>query len=174
MQGLHIRFIDMMDYHYVEGKESGGFNDRIQPNWTPPGVVFPIMWLLIIAPLRATSSMMLVNSLGGYLSLPLMSLMLHLTCGDVWNTINNTEKRFGTSVLAISTVYASALHAAYRYYEVDQMAGTLLGATAIWLTIASCLIIQTWRLNVNEEGEKDSILPRKVEGKKSLTSFAWF
>jgi hypothetical protein len=57
---------------------------------------------------------------------------------------------------------------------VDQMAGTLLGATAIWLTIASCLIIQTWRLNVNEEGEKDSILPRKVEGKKSLTSFAWF
>jgi len=150
-----------------------GFNDRIQPSWTPPGVVFPIMWLLIIAPLRATSSTFVVDAMGGYLSLPLMSLMLHLTIGDIWNTINNTEKRFGTSVVGVSAVWASALHAAYRYYEVDPLAGQLLGATAIWLTIASALIFQTWRLNVDENGEKASLLPTKVVGEESVTKFSW-
>uniref|UniRef100_A0A7S3QJU8 Uncharacterized protein n=1 Tax=Chaetoceros debilis TaxID=122233 RepID=A0A7S3QJU8_9STRA len=157
----------------VEGEKSNGFKDRVQPSWTPPGVVFPIMWLLIIGPLRATSSTMIIESLGGYFSLPLMSLMLHLTCGDIWNTINNTEKRFGTSVLGISTVYFSALHAAYRYYEVDPLAGKLLGATAIWLTIASALIIDTWRLNPDQNGERGSLLPRKAVGEESVTTFSW-
>mmetsp|Transcript_8707 Transcript_8707/g.10984 ORF Transcript_8707/g.10984 Transcript_8707/m.10984 type:complete len:315 (-) Transcript_8707:87-1031(-) len=159
-----------------EGEEGGsaGFNDRIQPSWTPPGFIFPIVWILIVSPLRATSSTILINSLGGYFTLPLMSLMLHLTCGDVWNTINNTEKRYGTSVLGISFVYFSALHAAWRYYEANAFAGELLAATAIWLTIASSLIIQTWRLNVNDDGEKESILPVKVDGEESKTQFSWF
>ena len=155
-----------------EGK-SDGFKDRNQPSWTPPGVVFPIMWLLIIGPLRATSSMMIINELGGYLTLPLMSFMLHLSCGDIWNTINNTEKRYGTAVLGIGTVYLSALHAAWRYYQVNPMAGELLGATAIWLTIAGTLIFEIWRLNPNENGEKESFLPMKVVGEDSVTTFAW-
>jgi len=157
----------------IEEGKSDGFKDRNQPSWTPPGVVFPIMWLLIIAPLRATSSMMIVDSLDGYLSIPLMSLMLHLSCGDIWNTINNTEKRYGTAVLGIGTVYVSALHAAWQYYQVDPLAGKLLGATAIWLTIAGTLIFEIWRLNPNENGEKESFLPTIVAGEETLTTFAW-
>lgn len=110
-----------------------------------------------------------------YFSVPIMSLMLHLTCGDVWNTINNTEKRFGTSVLGIAAVYSSAAFASFQYYSVDPLAGKLLGATLVWLTIASSLIVQTWRLNVDDEsGEKDSLLPKRVEGEESKTQFSWF
>lgn len=157
-----------------EGK-SDGFKDRNQPSWTPPGVVFPIMWLLIIGPLRATSSTLIVNSMNGYFTLPLLSLMLHLSFGDIWNTINNTEKRYGTSVLGIVFVYLSALHAAWRYYQVDPLAGKLLGATAIWLTVAGALITEIWRLNPADEttGEKESLLPRKQVGEDSVTTFAW-
>lgn len=156
-----------------EGKKQI-FQDRIQPSWTPPGVIFPIMWILIISPLRATSSMFVIQSLGEYFTLPFMSLILHLTIGDVWNTINNGERRFGASVVGVSCVYFSALNAAWQYYQVDTLAGKLLGATAIWLTIASALIIQTWRLNVDEEGKMDSLLPMKVDGEESKTQFSWF
>lgn len=65
------------------------------------------------------------------------------------------------------------MHAAYRYYEVDPLAGKLLGATAIWLTIASALIIDTWRLNPDQNGERGSLLPRKVVGEESVTTFSW-
>lgn len=156
-----------------EGKKQI-FQDRIQPSWTPPGVIFPIMWILIISPLRATSSTLIIQSLGEYFTLPFMSLILHLTIGDVWNTINNGERRFGASVVGVSCVYLSALNAAWQYYQVDPLAGELLGGTAIWLTIASALIIQTWRLNVDEEGKMDSLLPMKVEGEESKTQFSWF
>ena len=157
----------------IDGKESAGFKDRKMPTWTPPGFVFPIVWLLIIAPLRATSSTMMVQSLGKYFTLPLMSLMLHLSCGDVWNTINNTERRYGTSVLGIAAVYFSALHAAWQYYQVNALAGKMLGATAIWLTIASSLIIRTWQINPGQDGKKESLLPLKNDGEASVTQFAW-
>ena len=161
----------------IDGEEEEGskiFEDRIQPSWTPPGVVFPIMWVLIIGPLRATSSTMIIQSLGEYWTLPFMSLILHLTCGDIWNTINNGEKRFGASVVGVSCVYVTALNAAWQYYQVDPLAGKLLGATAIWLTIASALIVQFWRLNVDKEGKMDSLLPMKMEGEESKTQFSWF
>ncbi len=180
----------------VSEEGSAGFKDRIQPSWTPPGFIFPIVWILLISPLRATSSTLLVGQLASvasaasaagsasvaasaadhvYFTLPIMSLMLHLTCGDVWNTINNTEKRYGTSVLGIGAVYTSAAFAAMQYYAIYPLAGKLLGATLIWLTIASSLIVQTWRLNVDgESGEKDSLLPMRGEGEESKTQFSWF
>jgi translocator protein len=158
---------------YAFSLKSAGFRDRKMPTWTPPGPVFPIVWLLIIAPLRATSSTMIVQSLGKYFTIPLMSLMLHLSCGDIWNTINNSERRYGTSVLGIATVYFSALHAAWQYYQVNSLAGKLLGATAIWLTIASSLIIRTWQINPGEDGKKESLLPLKNVGERSVTQFAW-
>ena len=40
----------------AQGEETGGFNDRVMPSWTPPGVTFPIMWVLVVAPLRAFST----------------------------------------------------------------------------------------------------------------------
>lgn len=161
----------------VDGDEeanSSGFQDRIMPKWTPPGITFPIVWLLVIGPLRATSSMIIVNSTGGFFSFPIMSLLFHLTIGDIWNSINNIEKRYGASVVGVGLVYISALHAVYQFSQVDELAGTLLGVTLIWLTIASSLIIQTWRLNVDKNGAKDSLLPMVNKNGESLTKFSWF
>jgi len=161
----------------VDGDEeanSSGFQDRIMPKWTPPGITFPIVWLLVIGPLRATSSMIIVNSTGGFFSFPIMSLLFHLTIGDILNSINNIEKRYGASVVGVGLVYISALHAVYQFSQVDELAGTLLGVTLIWLTIASSLIIQTWRLNVDKNGAKDSLLPMVNKNGESLTKFSWF
>lgn len=76
----------------VEGEGSNGFRDRVMPSWTPPGVVFPIMWLLIIGPIRAYSSALIATNVG-FFSIPILAFIGHLTVGDIWNTINNTEKR---------------------------------------------------------------------------------
>jgi len=149
-------------------------NDRLVPKWTPPGIVFPIVWLLLMPTLRATASTIVVHTLGRYLSLPIvMGLILHLTCGDIWNTITNVECRIGTSALANVFTYGAAVNASVLYGRVDLLAGRLLGATCVWLTVASGLIVQTWRLNTNTGGRKDSLLPTRVEGEDSRTRF-WF
>lgn len=155
-------------------KEIPDAEQRKMPSWTPPGVVFPIVWLLLIGPLRAYTTSMIYSATGGqYASFAILSLMFHLSIGDVWNTINNVERRYGTSVLGIICVYFSAAFAAFSYYQVLPLAGQLLSLKMIWLTIASSLIIQTWRINPNPKtGEKYSLLPRKEGDAK--TEFMWF
>ena len=155
----------------VEGEGSNGFRDRVMPSWTPPGVIFPIMWVLIIGPLRAYSAATIVSTTCAFLSVPIMAFMLHLTIGDIWNTINNTEKRYGAAVVGVLCVVASAANAAVQYYAVDEFAGKLLGATCLWLVTASALITDTWRLNPLDNGEKVPLYPVKGEAE---TSFMWF
>jgi len=154
----------------VEGEGSSGFRDRVMPSWTPPGVIFPIMWVLIIGPLRAYSAALVVSNTGSLFSLPIMAFMLHLTVGDIWNTINNTEKRYGAAVVGVLCVVLSAANAAYQYSTVDPLAGKLLGGTCLWLVTAAALITDTWRLNPTENGERVPLYPVKGEAE---TSFLW-
>jgi benzodiazapine receptor len=145
---------------------------RVMPSWTPPGVVFPIMWLLIIGPMRAASSVLVYQAAGSFANPAILSLMLHLSIGDVWNTINNTERRYGAAVTGVGAVLVSAASAAYQYSLVDEIAGKVLGATCIWLTVATALITATWQLNPDPvTGEPEPLYPVKGSTK---TEFLWF
>lgn len=156
----------------LESAGKDGMPKRNMPSWTPPGVVFPIVWLLIIGPIRAATSAMVYQTVGTYASLPILSLMLHFSIGDVWNTINNVERRYGVAVAGVLLVWLSKAHAAYQYSLVNCLAGKLLGATLIWLTIASALVTATWRLNPDPVTKKaEPLYP--VTGKVA-TKFAWF
>ena len=150
----------------IEGEGSAGFQDRVMPSWTPLGFIFPLMWLLIIGPIRAYSSALVFSATGTFFCPAILSLMLHLTIGDVWNTVNNTEKRYGASVVGVLGVVASAVFAATNYFAVAPFAGKILGATCLWLVTASALIADTWRLN-----GKEPLYPVVGETK---TEFAWF
>ncbi|KAL3898748.1 MAG: hypothetical protein SGARI_006606, partial [Bacillariaceae sp.] len=148
---------------------------RKMPTWTPPGVVFPIVWLLIIGPLRAVSSCLVYQSTGHYATKAFFTLMAHLSIGDIWNTINNKERRYGTSVVGVLTVWASAAAAAYQYYQVSPLAGKLLSLPLIWLTIASSLIVRTWQLNPDPNtGKTESLIPTTTNAEKTITKLVWF
>eukprot|EP00439_Symbiodinium_sp_Y106_P082750 s923_g22.t1 len=131
----------------TQGQATGGFNDRTMPSWTPPGFFFPIMWILIVAPLRAASSMMIWQQVGHLCDATILVLMLHLCVGDTWNTVNNVERRLGAAVPGVLCVWASALAASYAYFQVDPFAGQLLLPTCLWLTVAAALVTDTWRVN---------------------------
>ena len=166
------------------GEPSKGFRDRIMPSWTPPGPVFPVMWLLIIGPLRAYSSALVWQANGHVFCDPaIFAFIVHLAVGDVWNTINNAEQRYGAAVTGVLCVTASALNAAYQYHLVDEMAGNLLGLPMIWFAVAASLVTATWQLNPTSimmtggEGEEvqqvlDPLYPIVREGRP--TTLAWF
>lgn len=137
----------------VSGDKTGGFNDRIMPSWTPPGVFFPIMWILIVAPLRAASSLLVWEQTGHFCDVTILALMLHLCVGDTWNTVNNVERRLGAAVPGVLCVWASVIFAAYTYYQAVPLAGQLLLPTCLWITVAAALIADTWRVN-NSAGDE--------------------
>jgi benzodiazapine receptor len=154
-------------------KEIDGEQQRKMPTWTPPGFIFPIVWLLLIGPLRAVTSSMIYKASGSYTNKAILSLMLHLSIGDIWNTINNVERRYGTSVVFVSFVWSSAAFAAFQYSKVLPLAGKLLSLKLIWLSIASSLIIRTWQLNPDPKtGKKYPFLPQV--GDEAETKIIWF
>lgn len=167
-----------LDVYFDESERGGGvFADRIVPSWMPPGVVFPLMWVGVVAPLRAFASSMVYEASTGrlneaHLNDPvILWLVLHLSLGDTWNTINNVERRLGAAVPGVAVVLGSTLYAAKQYYDIAPTAGLLLGATAVWITVAGALVADTWRLNNAVEAEP--LYPWKREGRKSETRFAF-
>jgi translocator protein len=146
---------------------------RIMPKWTPPGFVFPIVWLLLIANLRSIATTMIVRQTESYATPAMFALLLHLSIGDVWNTINNVERRYGASVVGVYFVWLSKALASFMYYSVNPRAGKLLSLSLVWLTIASALVTQTWRLNPMSDGKLDQLYPTRRSG-ESGTKFLWF
>mmetsp|Transcript_23582 Transcript_23582/g.54804 ORF Transcript_23582/g.54804 Transcript_23582/m.54804 type:complete len:302 (+) Transcript_23582:63-968(+) len=152
----------------AKGESTGGFNDRTMPSWTPPGFFFPIMWILIVAPLRAASSVLIWQQVGHLCDATILTLMLHLCVGDTWNTVNNVERRLGAAVPGVLCVWASALAASFAYFQVEAFAGELLVPTCLWLTVAAALVTDTWR--VNNTAGSEPLFPYRGE---TQTRF-WF
>jgi len=156
---------------------SRGFNDRTMPSWTPPGIVFPIMWVLIIGSIRAyTAALVWQNDGHQFFHPALLALMFHLSVGDVWNTMNNRERRFGAAVTGVLCVTLSAANAAYQFYTVDEFAGNLLGSVPmIWFAVATSLITDTWKINPSPDtGEPEPLYPFVRDDVDKQTRFAWF
>ena len=155
-------------------EKTRGFNDRTMPSWTPPGVTFPIMWVLVVGPLRAYSSTLVWEATGQHLLDPvLLCIMLHLSIGDTWNCVNNVERRLGAAVPGVACVWASVLFATTQYASVSPLAGQLLGLTAVWISVAGLLIADTWRINSAEAGgywEDEPLYPYKGD----VTTRFWF
>jgi tryptophan-rich sensory protein len=154
------------------------YNKRNQPSWTPPGWVFGLMWPLFVFGTRAVTSAMVVTSLAEsgakhiFSSAPIMLLMAHLCIGNVWNTINNVEKRLGPSVPALWLLAATKAVTALAFYQVNPLAGKLLALTLTWLTAAAVLETDTWRINPDLAiGKKEKLYP--VKDDKWVTKFRW-
>lgn len=164
------------NFEIDESKQAAPERPRKQAEWQPPGVVFPIVWLLIVGPLRAGSTAILLDGGASYASPAILALMLHLSIGDTWNTVNNVERRYGAAAVGILGVWGSAANAAYQYGQVDPLAGKLLSIPLIWLTIAGSLVVRVWQLNPSPAtGEKDSLLPTKPSSQEgSITKLTWF
>jgi benzodiazapine receptor len=143
-------------------KEDPVFKDRRRPWWQPPPLAFPIIWSTISI-LRTFSSVLVWRKTGTLLCTPIFAFLLHLCIGDTWNTINNVEKRLGTSVLGVFFVLASVYNATYLYFKTLPVAGKILAPSSVWLTIATFLIYSIWRLN-SQMFDRPSLLPSKEEG----------
>ena len=131
----------------------------------PPGIAFPIIWTSI-AVLRAASSVVVFNALGGTLNHPaIFAMFLHLSVGDTWNNINNVEKRLGTAVLGVGCVLLSVYNLVFQYFSVSAKAGYLIAPSAVWITIATVLVYTIWRINPWEDGALEPLLPRRRSAK---------
>ncbi|MCF4968439.1 TspO/MBR family protein [Nostoc sp. CMAA1605] len=127
------------------------YDQVIRPRWSPPPLVFPIVWM-IIAVLRVISSILVWQQLNHHLlALPFILFVVHLALGDTWNTIFTVEKRLGAAVpVVILGPWLSALVVTAIYWQTNPLAGITLSFSCVWLTVAAVLVLRIWQLNGSE------------------------
>ncbi|AUT00018.1 TspO protein [Nostoc sp. CENA543] len=127
------------------------YDQVIRPRWSPPPLVFPIVWM-IIAVLRVISSLLVWQQLNHHLlALPFILFVVHLALGDTWNTIFTVERRLGAAVpVVILGPWLSALVVTAIYWQTNPLAGITLSFSCVWLTVAAVLVLRIWQLNGSE------------------------
>lgn len=135
--------------------ERAAKRERRRPAWTPPAVVFPIVWISM-GFLRALSTMVVFGTTGTVMHPAVLSLVAHLSIGDTWNSINNVEKRLGVAAVGVLFVVSSSYNVVAQYYKVIPTAGYMIAPLAVWLTIASVLVWNIWLIN-----DKQPLYPTK-------------
>jgi translocator protein len=127
------------------------YDQIIRPRWSPPPLVFPIVWM-IIAVLRVISSVLVWQQMNHqFLVLPLILFVVHLALGDTWNTIFTVERRLGAAVpVVILGPWLSAIVVTAIYWQTIAIAGIILSFSCVWLTVAAVLVLRIWQLNGSE------------------------
>jgi tryptophan-rich sensory protein len=127
------------------------YDQVIRPRWSPPPLVFPIVWM-IIAVLRVISSVLVWQQMNHqFLVLPLILFVIHLALGDTWNTIFTVERRLGAAVpVVILGPWLSAIVVTAVYWQTNPVAGMILSFSCVWLTVAAALVFRIWQLNGSE------------------------
>lgn len=149
------------------------YNERSIPSWTPPGIAFVFGWPLLTFGLRAVTGAMVVQaSAGRYATPAIISLMFHLSVANLWNTVSNVERRLGTSVAIIYTLWLTKAFAALQFYKVEPRAGKLVALTLTWITAAVALATRTWQINPDSKtGKLEPLVP--MQDPKWCTKFRW-
>ncbi|MCC5654444.1 TspO/MBR family protein [Nostoc sp. XA013] len=144
---IRSRFFSLLD----NTRSRQTYDQVIRPRWSPPPLVFPIVWM-IIAVLRVISSLLVWKQMNHqFLVLPLILFVVHLALGDTWNTIFTVERRLGAAVpVVILGPWLSAVVVTTIYWQTNPLAGMTLSFSCVWLTVAAVLVFRIWQLNGSE------------------------
>jgi benzodiazapine receptor len=134
--------------------EGPWYENLKKPWYTPPGFVFPIMWLIIAKPTQMWAvSRILKTTAASASQFPWSAMAVyctHLSLGDAWNQVFFGCQRIRLGVGVICTFWSVLAASAVAFGSIDTTAGLLILPTVAWVTVASSLNIGIYRLN----GEK--------------------
>jgi benzodiazapine receptor len=129
--------------------EGPWYENLKKPWFNPPGWVFPIMWLIICKPTQmwAASRVLKATAATQFPWAVMAVYCTHLSLGDTWNQVFFGCQRIFLGVEVIGAFWVALAASAVAFGSVDTMAGLLILPTVGWVTVASALNLEIYRLN---------------------------
>ena len=155
----------------VDGGVSAASNQVLKPNVTPgdsgewyaslakpwfnpPGWVFPIMWLIVSKPTQmwGVSRLFKRQQAGSTQESkniwPVLAVYCaHLALGDAWNQVFFGCQRIRLGAQVIAAFWSLLATSSVLFSRIDKRAGLLLLPTLGWVTVATALNLEIYRLN---------------------------
>jgi translocator protein len=127
----------------------GVWYDRLaKPEWTPPDWLFGPVWTVLYA-MMAVAAWLVWRRTGfaeGRWALGLFALQLVLNAG--WSAIFFGLQRPGLALAEILLLWVVILATLIAFWRVRPLAGALLVPYLAWVSTATALNFEIWRMNV--------------------------
>jgi benzodiazapine receptor len=135
--------------------EGQWYENLKKPWFTPPGWVFPIMWLIVAKPTQMWAASRILKTTAASSSssstqFPWSAMAVycvHLSLGDAWNQVFFGCQRIRLGVGVICTFWSVLVASAVAFGSIDTTAGLLMLPTVAWVAVASSLNIGIYRMN---------------------------
>lgn len=119
----------------------------IQPGFSPPPIVFPIVWTLLYALMGiGMARVQLYGTLPGKTSVGNLFLS-QLIINFFWPLVFFTAQAYGLALVFLSLLWILVAQMLISFRKEDRLAGNLQIPYLLWLSFAALLNEQVWQLN---------------------------
>ncbi|MCY4300736.1 MAG: tryptophan-rich sensory protein [Aestuariivita sp.] len=115
-----------------------------KPRWTPPDWVFPVTWFILYLCMAGAAARVADVENNG---LPLAFWSLQIALNGLWTPVFFGLKKIRMGLFVVLALWISVCATLLALWHVDWIAGALFVPYLIWVTIASGLNAEVWRLN---------------------------
>ena len=123
-----------------------GYGMLARPSFSPPGVVFPIVWSILYL-LIGISFYLIWVALGMDKQRAFVMFYIQLFLNFIWSPIFfGIEQRF-LALVILALLWGSILLMIYAFYKISKPAAYLLFPYFIWVSFAGVLNYAFWVLN---------------------------
>lgn len=130
----------------VLGKVSTEFNAFKKPTWTPPGIVFPIVWTILYI-LMGVSSYLIYESNSVEKDDALKIYGMNIIINGLWSIIFFRFKLFFLAFITVIILIILTIIMIIKYYKINKVAGLIQIPYLIWLFVALALSYNVYILN---------------------------
>ncbi len=118
-----------------------------KPAWTPPDRLFGPVWGVLYVMMAVAA--WVVWRRGGFIShpLPLSLFMVQLVLNAAWSWLFFGLNRPGVALLGLCLLLGAVAATLLLFWRVQRVAGALLAPYLLWISFATALNFEIWRLN---------------------------
>lgn len=119
-----------------------------KPEWTPPGWVFPVVWTtLYVCMGTAAWLVQRAGRVDGRARGPLALFVLQLALNAAWSPVFFGMHAIGVALILIVVLWFAIAATTVAFRKVSAPAAMLFVPYLAWVSLATVLNFQIWRLN---------------------------
>mgnify|MGYP001432860613 CR=1 FL=1 len=123
------------------------YDDLVKPAWTPPGWVFAPVWTTLYLLMAVSAWLVTLHGNWHQRRLPLAVFSLQLAFNAAWSWLFFGLQRPSWALVDIIVLWLLVGVTVVLFFKTRRAAGILLLPYWAWLTLATALNAEIWRLN---------------------------
>ena len=121
--------------------------DIVKPPLSPPGIVFPIVWVILYALMGIGMARIWLTPKSKDRTMAVRIFLFQLAVNFLWPILFFGVRNFGLALLWLAGLWALVLWMRSAFSRIDMTAARLQFPYFLWVTFALYLNFGVWRLN---------------------------